>query len=218
MKNIKIIIIVVVLVVVLGGGYFVYTVVQDNQKAEEMAAAKVKADQQKEQEILAVEASLKARTKCPTVSGYFVVTLDRDGGVGQDILVKQKTDGQVCTYVVVGEDFEIKNTDPEYFKALGANALVTDIGTGPSGRSFRLYDLTDKKLVTEKQYFGDLKVASTTLTYIGLAKAKADAKNCKDFKKFETDDLTPNLVIEKTIDLKTYSVKEGKTTSCVASQ
>jgi hypothetical protein len=96
--------------------------------------------------------------------------------------------------------------------------LVTDVGTGPSGRSIRLYDLTDKKLITEKKYFGELALDANILTYFGEAKQKADAKNCKEFKDLTKDGGSAVLTVEKKVDLKTFLVKEGKTTKCLAVQ
>jgi hypothetical protein len=220
MLNIKTIISIIALVIVAGGAFLGYSAMKANEMARQETEAKAKAEadaiaqQQKEAE------SLIARTKCTTVGKNFVVTLDRENSVGQDILIKTvgEDDVPMCKYEKAEADFEIKNTDPEYFKALDGKALVTDLGTSPTGRSVRLYDMTDKKLITEKQYFEDLKIASSTLVYLGLAKAKADVKNCKDFKKITDDGFTPTLVVEKTVNLETFLVKEGKTTKCIASQ
>jgi hypothetical protein len=153
------------------------------------------------------EQALQDRTKCSDAEKYFVVALDRDGVPGQDIVLKTKVEGSTpeCKYVVAEGDFELKNEDPQYFKALGSNALVTDVGTGPSGRSLRIYDLGDKSLVTEKKYFGEFSVADDKLTYFG--QAKKAAKDCKDVS-----------TVEKVVDLKTFLVKETKNTKCVAEQ
>lgn len=218
MKNIKIIIFAVAALLLVGGGYFAIITIQEQEKAAQVAEAKVREEKAALEQKQAVEAALAARTKCTEVGDYFVITLDHENLVGQDILVKNKVENKVCKYEVIEGDFEAKSSDPEYFKAIEVNSLVTDLGTGPSGRSFRLYDLTDKKLVTEKQYFGDVNIANSTLTYFGLAKQKADKKNCKEYEQFVKDGLTPNLVVEKKVDLKTLLVKEGKTTKCVASQ
>lgn len=209
---------VVVLVIIGGGGFFGYTMWEDSQKAKAAAEAKAKADADEFAAQQAEAQALAARTKCNDDSSYHVMTLDHDGAPGQDIAVKQKADGQACAYDETEAVFTVKNSDPEYFKAIGGNAMITDVGTGPSGRSFRLYDLGDKKMIVEKKYFGDLSVGSTTLTYQGESKTKATASNCSEYKQFTKDGLTPVLTVEKTIDLKSYSVKEGKTTKCVAAQ
>ena len=205
MKNIKLILSIIVLVLLAGGGYFAYTLVQQNQQIKEQADLAVKAQQQAMEEKQAADAALASRTKCVPGENFTIVTLDHDNAVGQDILVKQKTDGQACKYEVADGDFEIKNSDPEYYKFQAANALVTDLGTGPTGRSIRLYDLSEKKLITEKKYFGDLSLSGNTLTYFGEAKTKI--KNCKG-----------DSAVEKIVDLKTFLVKEGKTTKCVEAQ
>ena len=159
----------------------------------------------------AVEAAEQAKLKCVEAGNYYVITKDHDGNVGEDILVKTKQDGVTndCKYVATDSDFEIKGSDAVYFKDIKANAMVVDIGTGPSGRSFKIYDLKDKNVVTEKAYFEDFTITDNVLTYFGLSKNKADAKKCKGEETY---------VVKKTIDLKTYSAKESKETKCVATQ
>lgn len=217
MTNIKIISAIIAIIIVVGGGYFFYSDWQTQQLLQQQAEAKAKAEADALAQKQAEEAAIAARTKCTDTDSYTVVTLDRSN-LGQDILVKAKAENQECTYDSAQGMFEVKNSDPEYFKYQAANALVTDVGTGPSGRAIRLYDLTDKKLITEKKYFGELSLSSTTLTYMGEAKQKADAKNCKDYKTLTKDGLSAVLTVEKNIDLKTFLVKEGKTTKCIAVQ
>jgi hypothetical protein len=214
-RNISIITGLLVVLLIGGAGYTYYS---DMVAEEELAQEKAKQEQMAQQQKQAAEAALVARTKCTEGDSYSVTTLDHEGSVGQDIVVKEKATGAPCKYDSAGAVFEIKNTDPEYFKYQAANALVTDLGTGPSGRSIRLYDLGEKKLITEKKYFGELTLSSTTLTYSGEAKQKADAKNCKDFKTLTKDGLSAVLTVEKMVDLKTFLVKEGKTTTCIAAQ
>lgn len=215
--KVKLISLSILAIVLLGGGYFGYTYYDEQMQIKAQKEAAEKAQAQALAQRQAEEAAMAQRTKCAEAGDYFVVTLDHNDAPGQDILVKQKADGQACKYEVGGDDFEVKSSDPEYFKAIAGTSMITDLGTGPN-RSFRLYDLKDKKLITEKQYFGDLSIKDTTLTYTGLSKQKADAKTCKEFKQITKDGLTPNLVVEKVIDLKTLLVKEGKTTKCVSSQ
>jgi uncharacterized protein YpmB len=209
MKNNNVILIVatVVILIILGGaGYYGYTVIQEREQAKQMAEEKAKAEAEAAAQQKAEEDALLARTKCVNTDKYSIVTLDHaDSAVGQDIVVKPTTDSQDCKYVVNDGDFEIKSADPEYYKFQAANALVTDIGTGPTGRSIRLYDLGEKKLITEKKYFGELTLASSTLKYMGEAKTKI--KSCKG-----------DTVVEKDVDLTTFMVKEGKTSKCVEAQ
>lgn len=219
MKNIKLILGVVALIVIGSGLYYGYTVMEEKDQQRQQAEAKAKAEKTALEQQQAEAAALAARTKCADGDKYFVVAVDHEGGVGQDIQVKDKSAGTPeCKLDGVNSVFEIKNSDPEYFKVQSEDALVTDIGTAPTGRSFRLYDLKDKNMVVEKKYFDELNISTTTLTYFGLSKTKADKKNCADFAQFTKDGLTPNLVVKKTIDLKTYSAKETKETKCVASQ
>ncbi len=213
----NIIIIISLLVVLLIGGivYSDYTNMVEQQKIAEEKAKQERMVLEKQQ---AEEAAIAAKTKCTDSDKYSIVTVDRSEVVGQDILVKNKVEGEPCKYDNANSVFEIKNADPEYYKFQAANALVTDLGTGPSGRSIRLYDLTEKKLITEKKYFGELTLKASTLTYFGEAKQKADVKNCKDFKTLTKDGLSAVLTVEKNVDLSTFLVKEGKTTKCVAAQ
>jgi hypothetical protein len=207
MENVKIILSVLVVVLLGAGGYYGYTVMQAREEVRKVAEAKAQAEKIAIAQQQAAEQSLAARTKCTATDNYSVTTLDHDGAVGQDILVKAKADTSDCKYDAAGAVFEIKNSDPEYFKAQVENSLLTDVGTGPSGRSFRLYDLKDKNMVVEKKYFGELIIASSTLTYFGEPKAKVTLKGCKDV-----------VAVKKTIDLATYSAKETKETKCVATQ
>lgn len=216
MKIIKIILPILIIIAVAGGLYYYSTILEEEKIAEE----KVKQQQILVEKQQAEELAEQKKLHCTETDKFFLIAKDHEDNVGQDILIKTKdsTVTNTCKYEVAANDFEIKGVDPEYYKALQENALVTDVGTGPSGRSFRLYDMVDKKLVVEKKYFDEMTVEGGLLTYFGLSKTKADKKNCKDFANFTKDGLTPNLVVKKTIDLKTYSVKEGKETKCVASQ
>lgn len=215
-KNIIIITIVVILLLLTSGGYFIYTDMQEQQR---MANEKVKQEQLAIEQKNLAEAEAAKLLKCVDGDDFSVVTRDHKDSVGQDILVKTKgATVNGCVFSPVEGDFDLTNADAQYYKAQVANSLLTDIGTGPSGRKFRLYDLKDKSMITEKDYFGELVVASGTLSYFGLPKTKADKNNCKDFAQFTKDGLTPNLVVKKTIDLLTYSAKEGKETKCVANQ
>jgi hypothetical protein len=215
--NIKTIITVVIAVAILVLGTFVY---MDVVEQERLAEEKKVAEQRARDEEAARQQAIAAKTKCAKYADFFAITFDRDGGVGQDILVKNNKDGVdiVCDYSAADGDFELKNSDPQYLKGVAGKAVVTDVGTGPSGRSLRIYDLTDKSLVTEKKYFGEMTIASSTLTYFGLAKEKASKKNCKEYDELTKDGGTANLVVEKNVNLETYSVKEGKTTKCVGGQ
>jgi hypothetical protein len=216
MNSIKTIVSVVVALLVLGGGVYVY---MDMVEQEKIAEEKKAAEQRAAQEKAAAEQALAARTKCGIFGNYFAVTFDHESAVGQDILVRDTAGAEAaCTFAVAEGDFSLVNSDPQYLKGVAGKAVVVDVGTGPSGRSLRIYDLTDKSLVTEKQYFGEMKIASTTLTYLGLAKEKASKKNCKEYDELTKDGGTANLVVEKNVNLETYSVKEGKTTKCVGGQ
>jgi hypothetical protein len=212
MDKIKIILAVVALAM-LGGGVYIYS---DYLEQKNIAEARQAAENAEKERKAAEELAFQSRTKCTTSGDYSIITFDRDGQVGQDILVKAK--GAECKYVASEGDFELKNQDPEYFKALEAKALVTDVGTGPSGRSLRLYDLGDKSLITEKKYFGDMVIKDGTLTYFGESKTKADKKNCSDFAKITEEGFTPVFTVEKIVDLKTFLVKETKNTKCVSVQ
>lgn len=217
MQGIKLIVGVVALVLIAGGGYAGYVAWEEDKKEQEALAEKARQERLAKEMKMAEEAKLASRTKCADAGKYFVISLDREGAVGQDILVKKKTEDQniSCKYEVGEGDFEIKNSDPESAVGLGADAFVTNVDTDSKTKSFRLYDLAEGKKITEKQYFGELNLSSTTLVYTGLAKEKASSKNCKEFKKFTDEKLTPTLVVDKTIDLKTYLVKDAKSNKCI---
>lgn len=205
MNSIKLILSIVVALAVVGGGAYVY---MDMAEQERIAEEKRVAEQKLRDQQIAAQQALAARTKCGIFGNYFAVTLDHEGAVGQDILVRDtKGTEAACTFSVAEGDFSLVNSDAQYLKGIAGKAVVTDVGTGPSGRSLRIYDMTDKSLVTEKKYFGEMTIASTTLTYFGLA--KSSPKGCKE---------AEVLVVEKNVNLETYSVKEGKTTKCVGEQ
>lgn len=205
----------------IGSGIYFFTVAeqerleQENKAREERAALERQVAEQKAQQ----EAEQK-RLACVENTKYYAITKDHAESAGEDILVKTKTEGVTyeCKYEVAEGDFEIKGEEAIYLKNLEGGALITDIGTGPSGRKLRIYDLVSKKQITEKEYFEEFTVASNTLTYLGLAKNKADKKNCKEFDTLMKDFGNANLVENKIVDLKTYLVKVDKTTKCVARQ
>ena len=193
-----------------------YSIIVEEEK---IAAEKAREVQLAQEQKIQAEEDERARTKCTDLEKFFVIARDRKDAVGQDIIVKDKGEvANACQYLVAEADFNIQNSDPEYFKTLEKNAMVTDVGTGPSGRSFRLYDMQEKKMLTEKKYFGELTVASGTLSYFGLSKVKADKKNCKDYDNLMKDFSNANLVVKKIIDLETFLVKETKESNCVAEQ
>ena len=205
MNSIKLIISIVVAVLVIGGGAYVY---MDMVEQEKIAEEKKVAEQRAAQEKAEAEQALAARIKCGIFGNYFAVTFDHEGAVGQDILVRDTAGAEAaCQFAPAEGDFSLVNSDAQYLKGIAGKAVVTDVGTGPSGRLVRIYDLTDKSLVTEKKYFGEMAIASSTLTYFGLA--KSSPKGCKEGEV---------LVVEKNVNLETYSVKEGKTTKCVGEQ
>lgn len=215
-KNIIITVIVIVVLGVLADGYYYYSQAQEQQK---LADQKAKEEQIAEQEKQQADAEAAKLLKCFDTDNYSIVTRDHKDSVGQDVLVKAKgANGTQCVYNPDPSDFDLTNNDPQYYKAQVQNALVTDIGTGPSGRKFRLYDLKDKSLITEKDYYGDLTVASDTLTYFGLSKTKADKKNCKNYADLMKNFNNANLVVKKIVNLQTFLVKETKETNCVANQ
>ncbi len=215
-KNIITILVAVFVLVIVGGGIYMY---MDMAEQEKIALEKKQAEERSIAEKLEAEQALAARTKCGIFGNYFAITFDHEDTVGQDILVRDTAGAEVaCTFAVAEGDFSLINSDAQYLKGIVGKAVVTDVGTGPSGRSLRIYDMTDKSLVTEKKYFGEMTIASSTLTYFGLAKEKASKKNCKEYDELTKDGGTANLVVEKNVNLETYSVKEGKTTKCVGEQ
>lgn len=216
MNSIKLIVSIVVALLVIGGGAYVY---MDMVEQEKIAEEKKVAEQKVREEKAAAEQALAARTKCGIFGNYFAVTFDHEDAVGQDILVRDTAGAEAaCQFAPAEGDFSLVNSDAQYLKGIAGKAVVTDVGTGPSGRSLRIYDMADKSLVTEKKYFGEMTIASSTLTYFGLAKEKASKKNCKEYDELTKDGGTANLVVEKNVNLETYSVKEGKTTKCVGEQ
>ncbi len=214
MKKTNIAIAIFALLLVLAGGLYFNSVLEQ----EKIASEKVKQEQLALEARQTQEMAEQKRTKCVELENHTVVTYEHENSVGQDILLKDKGAITGCKYEVVAGDLEIKNQDAEYFKDVQGNALITDVGTGPTGRSFRLYDLNEKKLLTEKKYFDELNIIDSKLEYFGLSKTKADAINCKDYKTFMKEFGNANIAVKKIVDLKTFLVKETRETMCVANQ
>ncbi len=217
MKILKILIPVVVVGGLAVGGYLYYQADQEQKAAAEM---KAKEQLAMEQKIQAEAEAEQKRLTCTDSTDYYVISRDRDGGVGEDILVKTKIEGFVanCKYEVADGDFEVKNSDPEYFKTIQGNLVITDIGTGPSGRGFRVYDITKKEKAFGQNYFGEINIGSSTVSYLAKSNIKADAKNCKDYKTFMKDFGNAVIVTGLTLDLETLKTKDDKKTSCLAVQ
>lgn len=148
--------------------------------------------------------------KCHLVSDYLVVTRDRNGETGEDIVVKAKppTEGP-CRYAVKAGDWEPK-VDAAYFSVAGARFLALDVGTGPD-RQLLVYDIAARRKVFGTPYDDARKVRTTTDGFVfwDVGAQPIKPATCpKDWRKDPDNVLASSAHVSREI---LFAFKDGKT-------
>jgi hypothetical protein len=130
------------------------------------------------------------KVTCKENDKYFVIFKDDEGYVGEDLLIKYKTEEHQnfnCEYVVEKDDFEIQNNDSaQFFLGLENNSLILDRGTGPSFRDLMIYDLINRKKVFTENYADEaILIENNSITYWSYTNTPATKKNCPKVDEYE---------------------------------
>ena len=128
---------------------------------------------------------------CYDLEDYFVVTRDEDNELGENILVKYKTEEKDfnCEYIIEEGDFEIKNTRIEdsktinfaqYYSYLQGNKLIIN-QEAENNREFKIFNLdTKENIFTDNYNLGveDLLLNENILTYWRTTNDIPNHENC----------------------------------------
>lgn len=123
-----------------------------------------------------------SQAECYDKDNYFVIAEDETGSVGSDVLIKyKKSPDQTwpCLYVVEKGDFEVKNTDADYYNGLINHYLVMDSGTGPGKRGLFIYDLNTRAKVYKATKVGRVSaIDKNSVTYYEALDEEPTLQNC----------------------------------------
>lgn len=166
-------------------------------------------------------AQTEAGIECHDSERHLFIQKDLKDSVGSDILVKYKSTADQnipCAYTVADGDFEIKNTQAEYFLAFTDNYLVLDSGTAPPPRGLIVYDLRSRKQVFTDMYTKPVAVAGDTITYLSKTAEKPTSKNCPELSQFTQNGLGAVMMTRVSVDLATLKRTILGPSQCMATQ
>jgi hypothetical protein len=158
--------------------------------------------------------------RCYESSSYFVVAKENQGSAGTDFLIKEKSrksQAFPCEYLVIRNDFEIKNQNAEYFLKLAGNRLVLDSGTGPDLRDLIVWDLSKQKKVYTGQYSGPLIMSPRRIGFWGERRS-ATKKECSSEQDQQKDGLRIAVETKVLLSLSNLSAKVTNKTRCISIQ
>lgn len=138
------------MILVVGGGIYIYNE-NETQVTTTATSTPVTVDTDKVAEQAKKEDFLKP--ECFDTPKYFVIKKYKDGELGEDIIVKSKTDSaQVipCEYNVVEGDFV--NIQGMNYIMIVEDLVLLDFGSAPGIRGLNIFDLKNKKNVFSNSY------------------------------------------------------------------
>lgn len=158
--------------------------------------------------------------KCYDRNDYFVITrTDATGNVGEDILIKYKTDKHQkidCDYKATKDDFELLNTPSgvasgisnlQFFSNIKDNHIIVNKGAA-FDYGFKIYDLDKREVAFSDDYSGGLlELKDSTLTYWRITNDISSAKNCAKYDEYQK---TGVAVIEGKVSLDISDPTEKK--------
>lgn len=165
--------------------------------------------------------SAVASGNCHESDQYFIVTQNRDGEVGQDILIKKKSspsDTPQCVYQKGAGDIELTDNGPTYALALIGQYLLLDSGTAPFPRGLAVYDISKQAQVYTDRYSGPTKAGEHSYTYWQPIDTEPTAANCPNLAEWQANGLGAGMERHVTLDLATLQVKDLGETRCSARQ
>ncbi len=175
--------------------------------------------------VISAPAQAAPAVHCASNSLYLVAAVERDGSVGERLIVKNNAAGTkaACNAKIGKSDFVIGSKDGEdddayYLLRLEGKYLLIDDGTGPD-RTLLIYDLARKARVfmagySEEDFDADAKSASFWMS----TEQKPTKQNCKDLAEIKKNDLTPAIEIRATFDFTTGTLSKSTQARCVAHQ
>ena len=162
-----------------------------------------------------------ANVVCNDRPNYYVVSRSRDNFVGNDILVKYKsneTEKLLCVYVPEAGDFEIKSGEPDYFLDIVGTFLILDSGTAPFPRGLIIYDLNRREKIYTDKYSQPLSVEDSAVTYWNPVDTKATNDNCPELTEYLSYGLGAGIEERVTLNLLNLNKEKSGESRCSARQ
>ena len=166
------------------------------------------------------ETTEPADLTCHQNDSYFVVVRPRTDAVGEDILVKTKSEGSSldCAYEIAAGDREFTEAEANYFFGLSDDYLFIDQGTAPPPRRIIVVDLQTKEEVYTDLYNRPAAIEASTFTYWKPIDDKPTVESCPDLPAWEADGLGAGLEERVSLDLDTLALTEEGEVRCSARQ
>lgn len=168
-----------------------------------------------------VETSVISGLTCHQNDRYFIVVRTRNIDVGEDILVKTKSnanDNIACSYDVASDDREFTDAEPNFFLGLQGDNLLIDQGTAPPPRRVIIVDLRTGEEVYDDMYNRPVTVEDESFTYWKPTDENPTDENCAELESWEANGLGAGIEEHVTLDLQTLTLDESGETRCSARQ
>lgn len=174
--------------------------------------------------------------KTPDTKADIPATAVTDTAVGIEGSEKAKFDGTTFTYLAAkvkviqndaGEIIEINGTkaptqEADFFSGVYKNFLLIDNGTGPNGRTLKVWSIDEKKIIFETPYEGDLSIKEDKLNFIlpvDLKKTKLlKPVNCPDAANWKKEGLEVGYGIPSAYDFAKRAATAAGDAICFAVQ
>jgi hypothetical protein len=154
--------------------------------------------------------------RCYESPKYLIIAKEVQGRVGTDFLIKYKSNPDKklpCSYVIGGDDFEIKNEWAEYFAGLKNDLLVLDSTTGPGPSGLIIWDLKKRKRVYQGSWSDPEESKSDSLIY-WMETGEATDDNCPELKKWRSHGLGAAIETKVILNLSNFKVSKTQETRC----
>lgn len=177
---------------------------------------------------LKVNESISENT-CYDSPNYFIVTKADAVIVGNDILIKQKTNEDQnieCKYKVAVGDFEILNNRRDgsdlysynqFFSYINDNFLILNEGTG-SNRTVRVFDLEKQKDIYSDDYHGELVLQDNILIYWRATKDIPNKENCSRVDEYIKGGMGAQIETKVSLNLTDLTKKEFEEFRCLQAE
>ncbi len=140
------------------------------------------------------------QAQCIQNDTYLVITQDRTGEVGENLLVRPAAQGKLdCLYVEQDGDYIVNTAgDPLWFEALLGKYLIMTRSTGPDG-NLVVRDLETQGLLIDEWVDDDIIITDTEVTFWQRFE-DGNADNCAEYDAYAADGLGAVIAREPVFD------------------
>ena len=132
----------------------------------------------------AADASPAGKPVCRNTPGYLVITREKNGNVGDDILVRRTASAaqkkSSCAFAVRPGDYVLgRGDEAAYVLAMQRRFIALDVGTGPD-RQLLIYDVELRKKLVDVPYDDSksVQVREDRFVYWEIAKNPVKPQSC----------------------------------------